>query len=55
LDAALLVKTRRSVRKFKPVEVSREVVYSVLDLARWAPSAHNAHGDVLYLTMRVLK
>jgi len=42
LDAAILVKTRRSVRKFKPIAVSREVVYSILDLATWAPSAHNA-------------
>ena len=42
LDAVTLIKTRRSVRKFKPVEVSREVIYSILDLAVWAPSAHNA-------------
>ena len=42
MDAVTFVKTRRSVRKFKPVKVSREVVYSILDLARWAPSAHNA-------------
>jgi F420 biosynthesis protein FbiB-like protein len=42
LDAATLIKTRRSIRKFKPDAVPREVVYSILDLAAWAPSAHNA-------------
>jgi len=42
LDAVELIKTRRSIRKFKPVKVSREVVSVILDLARWAPSAHNA-------------
>jgi len=42
LDAVTLVKTRRSIRKFKPLAVSREVIYSILNLAMWAPSAHNA-------------
>jgi len=37
-----LIKTRRSIRKFKPTKVSREIIKAVLDLARWAPSAHNA-------------
>jgi len=42
LDAVELIKTRRSIRNFKPVKVSREVVNAILDLAKWAPSAHNA-------------
>ncbi|MEM3566696.1 MAG: nitroreductase family protein [Candidatus Bathyarchaeia archaeon] len=42
MDAIELIKTRRSIRKFKPTKISREVVNSILDLARWAPSAHNA-------------
>ncbi len=42
LDAVELIKTRRSIRKFKPTKVSREVISAILDLARWAPSAHNA-------------
>ncbi|MEM3579858.1 MAG: nitroreductase family protein [Candidatus Bathyarchaeia archaeon] len=42
MDAVELIKTRRSIRKFKKAKVSREVVSSILDLARWAPSAHNA-------------
>jgi coenzyme F420-0:L-glutamate ligase/coenzyme F420-1:gamma-L-glutamate ligase len=42
LDVVELIKTRRSIRKFKPTKVSREVINAILDLARWAPSAHNA-------------
>jgi coenzyme F420-0:L-glutamate ligase/coenzyme F420-1:gamma-L-glutamate ligase len=42
LDIVELIKTRRSIRKFKPTKVSREIIKAVLDLARWAPSAHNA-------------
>lgn len=42
LDAIELIRTRRSIRKFNPTKVSRDVVNSILDLARWAPSAHNA-------------
>lgn len=42
MDVTLLVKSRRSVRRFKPAKVSREIVNAVLDLARWSPSAHNA-------------
>ncbi|MEM3566733.1 MAG: nitroreductase family protein [Candidatus Bathyarchaeia archaeon] len=42
MDAVELIKTRRSIRKFKPTKVSREVISAILDLARWAPSAHNA-------------
>ncbi|MEM2970812.1 MAG: nitroreductase family protein [Candidatus Bathyarchaeia archaeon] len=37
-----LVKSRRSVRRFKPAKVSRKIVNAILDLARWSPSAHNA-------------
>jgi F420 biosynthesis protein FbiB-like protein len=39
---AELIKSRRSIRKFKPVKIPREVVKNILDLARWAPSAHNS-------------
>jgi coenzyme F420-0:L-glutamate ligase/coenzyme F420-1:gamma-L-glutamate ligase len=42
LDVVEWVKSRRSIRKFKPAEVSRDIIKSILDLARWAPSAHNA-------------
>jgi len=42
LDMAYLVKTRRSIRRFKPTRVSREIIDTILDEAKWAPSAHNA-------------
>lgn len=42
MNLAELIKSRRSVRKFKPVKISREMVENILDLARWAPSAHNS-------------
>ncbi len=36
-----LVKTRRSIRKFKPDMVPDELVNEILDAARWAPSGAN--------------
>ncbi|MBS7646731.1 MAG: nitroreductase family protein [Candidatus Bathyarchaeia archaeon] len=36
------VKTRRSIRKFKNDKISRDMINLILDIARWAPSAHNA-------------
>lgn len=42
LDITHLIKSRRSIRKFKPDKVPRELVSTILDLARWAPSAHNS-------------
>jgi nitroreductase len=38
LDA---MKSRRSCRSFKTSKISRNVLYKVLDAARWAPSAGN--------------
>jgi len=37
-----LVKSRRSIRRFKYTKVSRGLINTILDLARWSPSAHNA-------------
>lgn len=42
LNFAQLVKSRRSIRRFKSAKIPRHVIRSILDLARWAPSAHNA-------------
>jgi coenzyme F420-0:L-glutamate ligase/coenzyme F420-1:gamma-L-glutamate ligase len=42
LDITQLIKSRRSIREFKPIKVPREVILTIMDLARWAPSAHNA-------------
>jgi len=42
LELTKVITSRRSIRKFKPQNVPRAVIRSILDLARWAPSAHNA-------------
>ena len=42
MDAALVIKSRRSIRSFKPNKVPRNVIRAIMDLARWTPSAHNA-------------
>lgn len=39
LDA---IRQRRSVRKYQPCPVAREIVLEVLSAAGWAPSAHNS-------------
>lgn len=35
------VKTRRSIRGYKPTPVSRDIIVQILDVARWAPSGSN--------------
>lgn len=42
MELTQVITSRRSIRKFKPQRVPRDVIHSILDLARWAPSAHNA-------------
>lgn len=42
MDPAQLIKARRSIRRFKPMKISRKTINEILELARWAPSAHNA-------------
>jgi F420 biosynthesis protein FbiB-like protein len=42
LELTQAITSRRSIRKFKPEKAPRGVIRSILDLARWAPSAHNA-------------
>ncbi len=37
------IKGRRSIRKFKPDPVSREIVEDILEAGNWAPSAKNGH------------
>jgi F420 biosynthesis protein FbiB-like protein len=36
-----LIKTRRAIRRYQDKPVSREQIEQLLDLACWAPSAHN--------------
>lgn len=39
-----LIRSRRSIRKFKPHPVPPELIEGVLEAARWAPSNHNRQG-----------
>ncbi|MFH1519787.1 MAG: nitroreductase family protein [Candidatus Omnitrophota bacterium] len=41
MDILELIKTRRSVRKFKNKDVSREIINDILEAGRWAPSGLN--------------
>lgn len=36
------IRERRSVRRYRPEPVARPVIDQLLEVARWAPSAHNA-------------
>ncbi len=38
---AHLLRTRRSIREFKPDPVSKDLIARILDICRWAPSASN--------------
>ena len=40
-DLLELIKTRRSIRKYKDKEVPKELIMKVLEAGRWAPSASN--------------
>jgi F420 biosynthesis protein FbiB-like protein len=41
MDIAELIKSRRAIRRYQDRPVSREQITQLLDLAHWAPSAHN--------------
>lgn len=41
MDPIECIKTRMSIRKFKPEPVSKEVLMSVFDTAKWSPSYKN--------------
>ncbi|HHV73010.1 MAG TPA: nitroreductase family protein [Clostridia bacterium] len=41
MELAEAIKTRRSIRKFKPDPVPREILEEVIDTALWAPSGMN--------------
>lgn len=42
MDAIECIKTRMSIRKFKPDPVPEEVLLSIIDIARWSPSYKNS-------------
>jgi len=51
-----LVKTRRSVRKFKPDPVPDEYVNKIIEVARWAPSGFNTQPwDFVVVKKKELK
>lgn len=41
MDISELIKTRRAIRRYQDKPIPREQIEQLLDLARWAPSAHN--------------
>jgi coenzyme F420-0:L-glutamate ligase/coenzyme F420-1:gamma-L-glutamate ligase len=41
MDVSELIKTRRAIRRYQNKPISREQIAHLLDLACWAPSAHN--------------
>ncbi len=41
MDVFEAIKRRRSIRTFKNIDVSEEIVEKLIDAARWAPSAGN--------------
>jgi len=42
MDILEVIKTRRSIRKYKPGPVSEEEINKILEAGRWAPSADNS-------------
>jgi len=42
LNLLNVFRNRRSVKEYLPKEVSKEVLFRILEAGRWAPSAHNA-------------
>jgi nitroreductase len=43
-QAALFLRSRRSIRKYKKAKVSQEVMFNLLDIARFAPTGCNSQG-----------
>lgn len=44
MDALELLKTRRTVRRYKQEPISEDVLHKIVDLARYAPSGGNAQS-----------
>ncbi len=41
-EIAKAIRNRRSIRKYAPKQISKEDIKELLEIAGWAPSAHNA-------------
>ena len=56
MEVTEAIKSRRSVRGYKPDPVPREVLEQILDVARWAPSADNSQPwELAVITGKPLK
>jgi nitroreductase len=42
MDALECISTRKSIRRFKPNPIAREVLMEVIDIAKWSPSYKNS-------------
>ncbi|MFC1868445.1 nitroreductase [Thermodesulfobacteriota bacterium] len=42
MDTIECIKTRRSIRQFKPEPVPREILFELIDVAKWSPSYKNS-------------
>jgi nitroreductase len=51
MELSEAIRGRRSIRRFKPDAVSREVLEKILQLAQWAPSAMNGQ-DWRFIVVR---
>jgi nitroreductase len=49
MDVVEAIRTRRSIRRFKPDDVSDELIRRLIDAARWAPSGGNAQPWVFII------
>lgn len=49
MDLTTAIKERRSIRKFKPVDLPRNIVEEILDVARWSPSWGNTQPWEFYV------
>lgn len=55
MDAIEAIKGRRSIRKFKPEQVSREVLNGILEAGRWSPSWGNTQPwEIFVITGKAL-
>lgn len=41
MDLTTLIKSRRTIRRYRSTKVSKALLRKILDSARWAPSLHN--------------
>ena len=50
------IKQRRSIRKYLPREIKREIIIELIEAACWAPSPHNAQpGRFIIITEKEKK